>query len=295
MRKAEKFWIPWLFLLPALTILIIFTLYPIICGSALAFFKFSLLSYDSSGSLIPPRFTGIDNFCRLFHDKYFHTAIKNSLLYVLIVPVLQIISVVLARLLKDETAFSALARTALYIPVITSSVVVGIVWKWLLKTDGFANQILSFISGGAIKPVPWLTDTDIAIFSVMLVTLWQGVGYYLILYLASLQAVPRELEEHAALEGASPLQIFLKIELPLIKPAAAVCSLLSLISALKVFTEIYIMTGGGPQGSTLTASYYIYTTAFEYFDMGYAAAIALLLAAVIAIASLGHRLVFKSE
>ena len=282
-------------MLPALIILITFTVYPILCGSALAFFKFSLLSYDASGSLIPPKYIGLENFYRLCHDKYFHIALKNSLLYVLIVPVLQLASVILARLLKDETGFSALARAALYIPVITSSVIVGIVWKWLLKTDGFVNQILSFLSAGTVKPIPWLTDADLAIFSVMLVTLWQGVGYYLILYLAGLQAVPKELEEHAALEGASPLQIFLKIELPLIKPTAAVCSLLSLISALKVFTEIYIMTGGGPRSSTLTASYYIYTTAFESFDMGYAAAMALVLAAVIGIASLGHRLVFKSE
>ncbi|MBQ7528905.1 sugar ABC transporter permease [bacterium] len=295
MRKVKKWWIPWLFLTPALVILGTFVLYPMFFGSVLAFFDFSLLSYDEGGSLLPPRWVGLANFRRLFSDIYFIKAMQNSILYVLVVPILQAIAIFLAWLLNEDTSFSKLSRTALYIPVVTSMVVVGIVWKWLLRTDGLLNQIIAFVSFDKVAPIPWLTDTKIAIFSVMLVTMWQGIGYYLILYLAGLQAIPKEIEEQAQIDGAQSWQIFRKIILPLLKPTIAVCSLLSLISALKVFTEIYIITGGGPQNSTLTSSFYIYQNAFENFDMGYAASMALVLAAVIGVATLGQRFMFAEK
>lgn len=293
MRKCSNILVPWLFLAPALLILGVFTIYPMICGSALAFFDFSLLACEDDGSLMLPRWAGLANFRRLWHDIYFWTAFKNSLLYLLIVPVLQAASLFLAWMLNGETIGEKLARTALYVPVVTSVVVVGIVWKWILRSDGLLNQMLAMMSGGAVGPVPWLTDPHLAIFSLMMVTAWQGIGYYLILYLAGLQNIPKELEEAARLEGASDHSILWKITVPLLKPTAAVCTLLSLISALKVFTEVFIITGGGPQNSTLTAAYYTYTTAFESFDMGYAAAMAMVTAAAVGTASLIHGAVFK--
>lgn len=295
MRKCNNPLIPWLFLAPALLILGVFVVYPILCGAALAFFDFNMLRYDSAGHLLSPKWVGLANFKRLAADPYLAVALKNSLLYVLLVPFLQAGSLLLAWLLRGETLKERLARTALYVPVVTSAVVVGITWKWILRSDGLLNQALGWFSFGLIEPVPWLTDSKLAIFSLMMVTAWQGLGYYLILYLAGLQAIPKELEEHASLEGASVGQILLKIVVPLLKPTMAVCTLLSVISALKVFTEVFIITGGGPQNSTITASYYIYMTAFENFDMGYASALALILAIIIGFASLIHYLLFKKD
>ncbi|MGM9999346.1 MAG: carbohydrate ABC transporter permease [Candidatus Bruticola sp.] len=293
MRKSKNPFVPWLFMAPMLIILGVFLIYPIVCGAALAFFDFSMLRCDSNGQLVGPKWVGLANFRRLCVDPYFACALKNSLLYVLMVPFLQVSSIFMAWLLRGETLKERMARTILYIPAITSTVVLGLAWKWLLRHDGLFNQALAWLSFGLIEPLPWLTDPKLAIFSLMMVTSWQGLGYYLILYLAGLQAVPKELEEQAALEGASSWQILLKIILPLLKPTAAVCTLLSVISALKVFTEVFIITGGGPQSSTLTASYYIYVTAFENFDMGGASAAALVLAAIIGTASLIHYLLFK--
>ncbi|MGM9992662.1 MAG: carbohydrate ABC transporter permease [Candidatus Bruticola sp.] len=293
MRKSNNPLVPWLFMAPMLLILGVFVVYPIVCGAALAFFDFSLLRCGSDGQLVNPKWVGLANFRRLCLDPYFACALKNSLLYVLIVPFLQAASLFLAWLLRGETLQERLARTVLYIPAITSTVILGVAWKWLLRYDGLLNQALVWLSFGLVEPVPWLTNPKLAIFSLMMVTSWQGLGYYLILYLAGLQAIPKELEEQASLEGVSSWQILWKIILPLLKPTAAVCTLLSVISALKVFTEIFIITGGGPQNSTLTASYYIYQTAFENFDMGTASAAALVLAAAIGIASLIHYWFFK--
>ncbi|MCA9795188.1 MAG: sugar ABC transporter permease, partial [Candidatus Eremiobacteraeota bacterium] len=137
-----------------------------------------------------------------------------------------------------------------------------------------------------LERVDWLTNPSIALFSVMFVTLWQGLGYYMILYLAGLQTIAPELEEAARLDGANAWQVLTRVTIPLLRPTVALCTIISCISALKVFGEIFIMTpDGGPEYSTLTMVYYIYTRAFEDFDMGYSAAVALVLAGVVAVIS----------
>ena len=295
-RKLSGGWgwaVPWLFMAPMLLILGVFVVYPMLCGTVLAFFDFSLLRYNDNGNLMGPHWVGLDNFRRLWSDPDFFFFFKNSCLYLLVVPPLQGMALFFAWLLNGQSRWEQLARTVLYIPVVTSTVVVGLCWRWMLRSDGLLNEALRMISWGNIEPIPWLTDSRLAIFSIMLATAWQGVGYYLILYLAGLQAIPRELEEYATLEGASSWQTATKVTLPLLKPTAAVCTLISVISALKVFTEVFIITGGGPQNSSLTTAYYAYLTAFENFDMGYAAAMALVLAAAIGTASCMHYLFFN--
>jgi len=289
----------WLFMTPALLVLGVFTFYPILCGVLLAFFDFNLLRHTPEGVLAPPRFVGLENFERLVHDRYFWMALRNSLLYLLVVPVLQFLSVLVAVAVNQPLRGMRLFRTALYLPVVTSVVVVGIAWKWVLRSDGLANQVLAAVGVGRVAewlgrpdlfPVPWLTDPDGALFSVMFVTVWQGVGYYMILYLAGLQGISPELEEAARLDGAGFWDVFARVTLPLLRPTIALCTIISCISALKVFGEIYVMTAGGPQNGTLTMVFYIYNRAFEGFEMGYSAAISLVLACVVgAVSYLNYR------
>jgi putative chitobiose transport system permease protein len=271
-----------LFLAPALVVLGLFTFYPVACGVALACFDFNLLRHTPQGDLVPPRFVGLANFGRLIRDPYVGIALKNSLLYLLVVPALQMAAVLLAVLVNRPRPGIQWFRAAYYVPVVTSVVIVGIAWKWVLRSDGLANWLLGQVG---LPPLPWLSDPRLALFSVMLVTFWQGVGYYMVLYLGGLQSIDPEYEEAARLDGAGFWQVFTAITLPLLRPTLALCTILSCISALKVFGEIYVMTGGGPQNGTLTLGYYIYQKAFESYEMGYAAALSLVLALVVALFS----------
>ena len=290
MRRVPEVY-AYIFLAPALILLTLFTFYPIVCGVGLAFFDFSLLRHTPEGQLAAPEFIGLKNFYRLWVDPYFWIALKNSLLYLLVVPVIQLASIIIAVLVNEPIKGQRFFRTAYYIPVITSVVIIGITWKAVFRSDGVANYMLSTIGMG---PVPWLTNSSYALGSVMFVTLWQGLGYYMILYLAGLQTIDPALEEAARLDGATWWQVLTQVTIPLLKPTVALCTIISTISALKVFGEIFIMTpGGGPQYSTLTMVYYIFNKAFEDFDMGYSAAVSLVLAGVVGIISFINVRYFK--
>lgn len=288
--KRRRTLMAWLFMAPAFILLSVFTFYPILCGAALAFCDFSLLRYTPEGLLQAPRWCGWENFQRLGEDRYFWLALRHSCIYLLIVPVLQLGAVLAALALNGSGPWVKFWRTALYLPVVTSSVCVGIIWRWVLRSDGAFNALWTCMGGEAL---PWLTEPDWALFSVMLVTFWQGLGYYMVLYLAGLQSILPEYAEAACLDGASEWKIFIRITLPLLKPSLALCSLLSCISAVKVFTEIYVITGGGPRSGTLTLAYFIYQKAFESFDMGYAAAAALCMAFVAGCAVLVNYALFR--
>lgn len=274
--------IAYLFLLPAFLILGVFTIFPVVVGALLAFFDYSLLSYNEVGELVEPSFVGLENFYRLWEDPYFWMALKNTLLYLLVVPVLQMVSLLVALMLYRPMWGQIFFRTSFYLPVITSVVVAGISWKWVLRSDGLLNYALGLVG---MEPVGWLTDSRIALFSVMMVTLWQGVGYYMILYLAGLATVDDQYLQAAQLDGAKPWQVFWYVLLPLLRPTVALCSIISCIGALKVFGEIYMMTSGGPENSTITMVYYLFEEAFTKFNMGYASAIGLVLGLLVAILS----------
>ncbi|MDQ7820757.1 MAG: sugar ABC transporter permease [Armatimonadota bacterium] len=270
--RARQTVVAYLFLLPALALLGIFTVYPVLVGTVLSLFDYDVLS--------PPRYVGLRQFQRLLADRYFWTALANSARYVLVVPVIQLCSLVLAvavnRPLRGIRAF----RAAYYIPVITSWPVAGIVWTWMYDQQGVVNFVLRAL-GVLDRPFSWLTHPTLALYAVMFVTLWKGLGWYMVIYLAGLQAVPPEYEEAAHLDGASRSQVFWRITVPLLRPYLLLGCLLSTMAAVKVFEEIYVMTRGGPFYSTYTMFMYIFDTAFEELDMGYAAALALVLAAVL--------------
>lgn len=266
----------YLFLIPALVLLTLFTFYPVTLGIILSFFKYNIIS--------PPEFVGLGNYIQLFKDPKFVIAMKNSIVYLLVVPCIQIASIALAILVNQNIRGVSLFRALYYVPVITSIVIVAIIWRWILGDNGMLNSILKLFTGGG-EGIHWLTNPATALVSVMFVTFWKGIGYYMVIYLAGLSAIPPELEEASRIDGANKWQTIWHVILPLLKPSIALSSIISSIAALKVFGEIFVMTEGGPLFSTTTMVYYIYEEAFTKLHLGYASAIGVVLALAIGIFS----------
>lgn len=254
----------YLFMAPALIMIIVFVLVPIIGSLPLMFYNYSVLGKTE--------FIGLDNFRRAFGDPEFRISIINSILFVVVVPVLQFLSILLALLVNRKLKGISIFRTLIYIPVITSMVAVSIIWGFLFDPSGMINTVL--MDAGIISsPLGFLSDGKTAMLCIMFITIWQGLGYYMMLYLAGLQSVPKELEEAAIVDGANKLQSLVKIKLPLLKPYIWFCSLNSVISAVGVFDVVYVLTKGGPYNATLVINYYSYVKAFSDFEFGYSAAV----------------------
>jgi putative chitobiose transport system permease protein len=262
--------LPWLFLAPALLLLGLFTFWPVLWGSYLAFTEYNFLT--------PPKWVGLANFEDLLDDPVFFISLKNSLLYLLIVPAIQLGAIVLAVLVNNSLPGIKAFRAAFYIPVVTSVSVVGIMWGWMYNEQGLINAVLQWLHV-INDPIGWLSDDRLALFSLMVVTLWRGLGWYMVLYLAALQAIPKDLEEAARLDGATRWQRFWKITIPMITPTILLCTVLSTLSAMKVLEEVLIMTKGGPVSSTYTGLYYAYDQGIRAFNFPRALAASLVVSA----------------
>lgn len=270
---------PYLFLLPALIILGIAVFYP-----AFQAFSLSFTQYDLDLTQAP-QWVGLKNFQRLDQDQVFWQTLTNSFCYLIgVVPVLVMAPLALAILVNQKLRGMAFFRMAYYTPVIISMVVAGIAWKALYANDGILNQLLKII--GFSEGIPWLTSPQLALWSVMVVTIWKGLGYYMVIYLAGLQGIPAELYEAAAIDGSDGWQKHWDITLPLMRPYLLLVAVISSISAMKVFEEVYIMTQGGPLNHSKTVVYYVYERAFQDLEINYASAIGLVLFIFILILSL---------
>lgn len=279
-----KKYTPYLFLLPAAAVLIVFFFIPF-------FQTFGLSFLDYSSSLYNPNFVGADNYIKLFKEPVFYKVMFNTFMYLVIaVPFLVTFPLFLAILINQKIRGITLYKILLYLPVIVSIVVAAIAFKWLYAGQGILNYILSLFH---IKSIGWLVDTKWALFSVALVTIWKGIGYYMMIYLASLMSVPQDLYEACDIDGANFITKHLTVTIPHIIPTIALVSTISTISAMKVFAEIYVMTKGGPLNSTKTIVYYIYERAFENLDLGYASALAVVLLVVVMGFSLINILFFE--
>lgn len=248
---------------------------------------------------LDPSWVGLKNFHKLWQDDLFWKTLGNTFLYlVCVVPLLVTLPLGLAILVNQKLKGMGWFRLAYYTPVIISMVVAGIAWNWLYAEKGLLNQLFQagFRALGPVVsvapswadqvlPIPWLTSPRWAIFSVMAVTLWKGLGYYMVIYLAGLQSIPQELYEAAALDGSDGVAKHWDITLPLMRPYLVLVSVISSISAMKVFEEIYIMTQGGPRNSSKTIVYYIYEQAFQNLNISYACAMGLVLFLMIFILS----------
>lgn len=274
---------PYLFLLPALVVLGFTVFYP-----ALQAFYLSFTSYDLIGE---PQWIGWKNFQRLSRDPVFWQTLRNTLLYlVCVVPILAIAPLGLAILVNQKIRGIRWFRVAYYTPVIISMVVAGIAWKWLYSDNGLLNQFLRAIG---FEGVPWLTDPNLALFSVMVVTIWKGLGYYMVIYLAGLQSIPADLYEAAAIDGSDGFRKHWDITVPLMKPYLFLVAVISAISATKVFEEIFIMTQGGPLNSSKTIVFYVYEQ-YTKLEISYACTIGLVMFLMILMLSIVRLAVQRS-
>ncbi|MYN01653.1 ABC transporter permease subunit [Pseudoduganella sp. DS3] len=242
----------WLFLAPALVLLAVFAFWPVLFGSVLAFTDFSLVR--------PTHWVGFDNFRYIFNNEMFVTGLKNSLVFLLIVPCVQLGALGLAVLVNTQLPGIRLFRAAYYVPVVTTVSVVGIMWGFMFHEHGALNYILGTHIG-------WLQDDTFALAAIMFVTLWRGLGWYMVMYLAALQSVPQEMQEAAILDGASRWQRFWHITVPMLRPTIMVCTILSVLGALKAYQEVDVLTQGGPMNSTFTALYYAYDQGLKHLKL----------------------------
>lgn len=268
---------PYLFLLPAAVVLILFFFIPFFQTIGLSFFDYSSNIYHAG-------FAGLKNYIDILHNPIFYKVMLNTLIYLVVaVPILAIVPLFLAILINQKIRGITLYKILIYLPVIVSIVVAAIAFKWLYAEQGILNYILNILH---INSIGWLTDPKYAIYSVIIVTIWKGIGYYMMIYLAALMSVPKELYEACDIDGAIFLTKHLTVTVPHIMPTIALVTTISSISAMKIFAEIYVMTKGGPLNSTKTIVYYIYEKAFENLDLGYASAMAVILLVIVMIFSL---------
>lgn len=264
---------PYLFLLPALVILVLTVFWPALQAFYLSFTRYE---YDLTQT---PTWIGFANFHRLWVDPVFWQTLVNTMLYlVVVVPILVIAPLALAILVNQKLQGMHWFRAAYYTPVVISMVVAGIAWRWLYAENGLLNQLLKGIFP---EGIPWLTSPRFALLSVMAVTVWKGLGYYMVIYLAGLQSIPNDVYEAAAIDGSDGIYKHWDITLPLMKPYLALVGVISAISATKVFEEVYIMTQGGPRNSSKTIVYYLYEQAFNNLEISYACTIGLVLFLII--------------
>ena len=272
---------------PYALFLLAFAAYPVVFALALVMMRWDLVT--------APSFAGLDNVKLLAVDARFWQAVGNTFVFLGIHLPLQIVTALaLAVALNRPMMFRAFWRAAFFLPVVISGAVVAILWNALYATDvGLINAILTRVG---VSPVPWLTDPSVAMAAIAVMVTWKNVGFYVIIYLAGLQYIPRSCQEAIALDGATAWQRFRFLTLPLLLPQTILVLTLSTINGFQLFIEPYVMTGGGPLRRTFSVVLYMYTNAFSYQKMGYAATIGVALAAIIgAVVAIQRRVVGTAE
>ena len=273
------------FLLPWILTLGIFWLYPLCYSLFLSFTKYAILSRQTE-------FVGLANYARLLSDPDFWIALKNTSFFVAgTIPFTTALALLTAVLVNQKIPLQGWFRAGFFIPSVTSMVVIALIFTNLYAKDGYLTFLASLLG----LPTPergFLFSTATALPSIMLMDVWVSFGYYMLLYLAALQAVPQELYESAEISGANIWQKFRYVSLPYLRPMTLLIVLINTIRSFQIFVEIFVMTKGGPLNSTLTVVYQVYETGFNRFQMGYASAIAYVLFFIIMIFALVQMRVF---
>ncbi len=271
--------IGWSFVIIAAVMIFLFYFYPMVQALILSF---------QTGVGANLTFTGIDNYTRLFKDPTFLTTVKNTVIYLIIqVPVMILLALFLSVLLNNKTLkFKGFFRTAIFLPCVTSLVAYSVIFKYLFGQDGIINMMLMKISLIS-EPIQWLTDPFWAKIAIIIAITWRWTGYNMIFYLSALQNVDESIYEAARIDGASPIQQFFKITIPMLKPIILFTSITSTIGTLQLFDEVMNITKGGPGNATMTISQYIYNLSFKYTpDFGYAATVSYAIVIMIVIFSI---------
>ncbi len=271
---------------PYLVHILVFVLFPVGFSLFLSFHEWNIIS--------PMEYVGLSNYEKLLQDQYFLKSLRNTLVFLAIHIPLQIaIALGLAVILNQKVWFRAFFRGAFFMPVVVSGVVVTILWQQLYGYE--MGSINLFLMELGFEKIGWLTDPQWAMPSIAIMATWKNVGLYIILFLVGLQSVPKSLYEASSLEGATPWQQFWHITLPVINPTVIMVMILSTIGGFSLFIEPYVMTGGGPLNSTLSAVLYIYKQGFFYYHMGYAATLGLILALIILLVVFFQRMVIENK
>ena len=279
MRRS--LWLPWLFVAPAMVLVCLTVLVPAMMAL--------LMSFTRSGLDVsePLQFIGLANIQRLLADPMFLRVLGTTAIYLVgVVPPIVLGALALAVLVNRALPGMHWFRGAFYTPVLVSIVVAAIAFRWLYAENGLINGWGQALFGDAFTPIGFLTDPLLALPSVMLVTLWKGLGYYMVIFLAGLQGIPKDLYEAAELDGSVGWRQHLDITLPLLRPYVALVAVISAIAATKVFEEVFLMTQGGPADSTRTVVYYVYDLAFQELEISYACTAGLALFLVVLVLGL---------
>ncbi len=264
LQKFKEHLTGFLFLSPNLAGFMVFVMLPVAASGILSFY-----SWDLFGA---PKFVGIRNYIQLFSDERFWRYLANTLFFMIGIVPGMLLALVLAIMLNQKIRGIVAFRTMFFLPVISSMVACALLWRWIYNPDfGLLNAGLRLL--GVQNPPDWLSDTNYSKPALILMTIWKGVGYNMLLYLAALQAIPDFLYEAVDVDGGSSWHKFRHITLPLLAPTHFFILVMSIIGTFQMFGEIFVMTKGGPAGSTTTLVYYIYQHAFNWFQMGYASAI----------------------
>ncbi|AGA59380.1 MAG: sugar ABC transporter permease [Thermobacillus sp.] len=288
-RKLREAAAGYLFLLPTLLVIGTFLLAPIVYALFLSFHKVQLLGGISY------RFIDFDNYVRLGADDRVWIALYNTFEYaIIVVPLQTALAILLAAVLNSKLRGRNAFRILYFLPTVTSSAVLTLIFMWIFKTDGLLNDLLGVFG---IQPFNWLGDPKVALKGIMLMNVWSTAPYFMVIYLAALQDIPDSLYEAAEIDGARTLRKFWSITLPLLKPVTFFVVTMGIIGTFQLFDQAYIFSNGsgGPNNSTLTVVLLIYQYAFKNLDMGYAAALAVMLAAVIMLVTVIQRRIFGEE
>jgi len=266
------------FLSPTLIVFSVFVLFPIVFSFILSFQKWNMFSQTM-------HYIGFENYLRAFNSADFWLVLKNTFVYTLgTVPLNMLVSLGAALLISKKVAGKKFLRTAFFAPVVVSPVAAAVIWRWIYEPNfGILNYILHFFG---VPAVNWLNDPTAAMFALIVMGVWKTMGVNMVLFSAGLDGIPQQYYEAAEIDGAGQWRKFWRITIPLLAPTTFFILIMSMIGSFQVFDLVYVLTSGGPFGSTKVLVFYIYEEAFKYFDMGYASAIAYVMFAIIFVLAL---------
>ena len=268
-RKRDERVAAYIFVAPAVILLIAFLVVPMIYTVYFSGFKYQIMRPDAM------KFIGLENYQKLFSDKNFWLALKNTVYFtVIVVPCQCVLALALALLVSKKFRGVAVFRTMYFAPQLTSMVVISVLWSVLYNANPNTGLINSILVSLGMSPIKFLSDASTAMNSIIFMSAWQGAGYQMMIFLAGLQGIPRDQCEAASVDGATKFKQFLYITIPGLKGTIKYVIMITMIQAMKLFTQPYIMTQGGPKNSTKTLVYYIYTQGFQKGNFGYACSIA---------------------
>jgi len=268
---------PYVFIGPAALLFAAFSLVPIIIAIT--------LSFQDTQTLGEGEWVGVDNFAKLGSDRLFRTALINTLVFTIgTVPTAMAAGLALAVALNRPLPGRGVLRAMFFVPMVAAGVVVGVIMSWIFNVDyGVANNALAVLG---IDRIPWLTSPNMAMFTLIIVVVWTRIGFCMVIYLGALQSIPSELKEAASIDGADRWARFRSITVPMLTPTTSILLILNVVFSLQAFDVIYVMTGGGPGFSTTVLIQYVFRSAFQDGQMGYAAALGLVLVGILLVFTL---------